>query len=109
MDADTGFALVVLSSFVVSVGTVIYAYRKHRDRFVLVLVLCTLGGAIGSLIAFLMMNTPRSEPPALGEAGVESCPHCGTAYRSSDYRDEAAILCSDCRQQIRGALAPSTG
>lgn len=109
MDADTGFFLVFFGNFVISVGTVIYAYRKQRDRFVLVLVLCTLGGAIGSLIAFLMMNTPKSEPPVLGETGVESCPHCGTAYRSSDYRDEAAIICSDCRQQIRGAPAPSMG
>ena len=109
MDSDTGFFLVIFVSFVAWIGTLIYAYRKHRDRFFLVFVLCTLGGIIGSLIAFLLITSPKSEPLILGEAGVESCPHCGTAYRPSDYRREAAIICSDCRQQIRNALATSTG
>jgi hypothetical protein len=109
VDADTGFALVFLGSYAVAIGTIIYAYRKRRDKFVLVLVLCALLGAIGSLIAFLLISTPRSEPPIPGEAGVESCPHCGTAYRPSDYRGDAAIFCSDCRQQIRSALVPSAG
>src|SRR6476661_10411037 len=109
MDSDTGFFLVLLGSFVVSIGTVIYAYRKHRDRFFLVFVLCAFGGFIGALIAFLLINTPKSEALIPGEAGVESCPHCGTAYRPSDYRQDAAILCSDCHQQIRRALATSAG
>src|SRR4051812_3936510 len=109
MDADVIFLLVIVGNFAVSIGTIIYAYSKHHDKFVLVLVLCTLGGMAGSLIAFLLISAPRLRKPMLGEAEVESCPHCGTGYLSSDYREDAAIICSDCHQQIREALAPGVG
>jgi len=101
----TGF-LFLVANLAVSIGTIIHAYRRHPDKFILACLLCSLGGIVGSLIVFMLIHAPKAERPVSGEAGVESCPHCGTAYRSSDYRAEAAIICPDCRQPIRNALAP---
>lgn len=107
MSTDIGCALFFVASYAVAIGTIIYAYSKRYDKFVLMLALCVLGGVAGSLISFLLMTAPKLEPPVLGEAEVEICPHCGAAYLSSEYRDDAAIICSDCRRQIRDALVIS--
>ena len=88
---------------VFQIGTIIYAFYKERDRFLLRFFQCVIGGAIGTMVAFLRLTTPKPEQPLLGEAGVEGCPHCGTTYRLSDFRENAAILCLDCRQRIRDA------
>ena len=102
--ADVIIYLGALGFVALWIGTIVYAFRKRQELSGLVLALCVFGGVFGFLVAFLMLNT-KVEPPRLGEAGVESCPHCRTPYRPSDYREDAAILCSDCRQEIRGLPA----
>ena len=86
------------------VGTIIYAKRKHPERFTIVLILCLLGGPVGYLIALIMISTPKQEPLQGDKEGVEACPHCNALYRVEDYRTDVAIFCSMCKKEIRGAL-----
>ena len=91
----------VVLFLVVWIGTIVYAYKKQREHFWTVFILCLFAGPLGYLISLLIISTPKKEKLDESKDEVESCPNCGWLYKPEDYRKDIAIICSSCSTTVR--------
>ncbi len=91
----------VVLFLVLWIGTIVYAYKKQREHFWTVFILCLFAGPIGYMISLLIISSPKTENLNESEENVESCPNCGWLYKPEDYRNDVAIVCISCSSTVR--------
>ncbi len=91
----------VVLFLVVWIGTIVYAYKKQREYFWTVFILCLFAGPFGYMIALLIVSSPKKEKLDQTTNGVESCPNCDWLYKPEDYREDVAIVCASCSTTVR--------